>query len=62
MNPLKLLDGWKTEIGLVGIAAALIAFKFDALTPEQLQWILGALGTWTGIAIKHAIKKSSNGK
>ena len=59
MSPLKLINGWKTEIGLVAIAASFIAFRFEALTPEQFQWLLAALGTWTGIALKHAVKKSA---
>lgn len=58
MNPLKLVNGWKTEIGLVAIAASFIAFKMQWVSPEHFEWLLAALGAWTGISLKHAIKKS----
>ena len=62
MNPLKLIDGWKTEIGLVAIAASFVALKMQWLSPEHFEWMLAGLGTWTGLSIKHAVRKSGSGE
>lgn len=60
---LKRIDGIKTELGVMagGLLGAIVAWSpTDSITWET-QWVQLAsavIATWTGIAIKHAIKKS----
>jgi len=58
MNPLNLVNGWKTEIGLAAFAILAIALKAEWVDKETFNMAATAIGVWTGIAFKHAIKKS----
>ena len=51
---LEFLNGKKTYITAFGIAAAVIVQAFGVTVPEEVWWVLGALGL-TGI--RSALKK-----
>lgn len=55
----KAIDGWKTELGLLAFATASILLKMEQITPEQFEWAMIPIAGWTGVAIKHAVKKST---
>lgn len=58
MNPLNVINGWKTEIGLAAFAVLAIALKAEWIDQDTFNTLATIAGLWTGVAIKHAIKKS----
>ena len=47
------LNGWKTEIGLVGLALVFFLTKFQVLSVEQASMFNTILTGWTGMAFIH---------
>ncbi|MFH1732387.1 MAG: hypothetical protein ABIF82_12160 [Planctomycetota bacterium] len=61
------VDGYKTYIGFVLLGLVGIAYKLHAagvgwmewFDPSWAEWLMISIGSLTGVAIRHAIKKTA---
>jgi hypothetical protein len=53
MNPMKLIDGHKTQIGATASLVVGLAIARGWITADVGQLILAVLTIWTGVAIAH---------
>ena len=51
------MNGWKTEIGLVGLALVFFLAKFGVVTMDQATLANQILVGWTGVAFVHSKNK-----
>ena len=60
MNPFKwkLIDDYKTHIGVVALSLIAVLLQFEVITPEVAGWLATAAGTWTGVSLRLAVKKT----
>jgi len=56
----KAIDGWKTELALLGLIILRVALKLDWIDREVYDWALMPVVGFGGIALKHAIRKSGS--
>jgi len=60
------VDGYKTYIGFVLLGLVGIAYKLHAagvgwmewFDPSWAEWLMISIGSLTGVAIRHAVKKT----
>ena len=50
-------NGWKTEIGLLGLAVVFFLAKFGVVTMDQATLANQILVGWTGVAFVHSKNK-----
>ena len=55
----KGLNGWKTEIGIVAYLIVRILTKCDVLDGPDYPLVYDLIASWTGVALKDAVRKSS---
>jgi len=57
---LQKINGWKTELALLGLLLLRVALKLDWIDRELYEWAILPLVGFGGLAIKHAIRKSGS--
>ena len=54
----RLLNGWKTELGIVVMAVVAVLSHKDWISQDDAFYLLVLIGSATGLAAKSAIRKS----